>query len=136
MIQILARTGIELAYVDHVPFSERMYALGVVGILAIIYMIPTGIAVFGKHPAAVGIAALNITLGWTGIVWIVVFIWACIKPRKSIEVIPQYLPAAPPPIPTRPRLETSLEELHKLKEKSLITEEEFQERRKQLLARF
>lgn len=140
MTELALRTSTLLAEIDHVPAWERMYALAVVGILAVIYLIPTAIAVFGKHPAAIGIAVMNITLGWTGIVWIVVFIWACIKPRRTIEVIPQYFPAPssppPPPLPTRPRLESDLEELHQLRDKNLITDEEFQERRKQLLARF
>lgn len=138
MTQLLAKSGTLLAFNN--LQEQDVYAIVFLCFFAVIYVTPTAIAIFGKHPAAIGIAVLNLTLGWTGIVWIVVFIWACIKPRKTIEVIPQYFPAAssppPPPLPTRPRLETALEELHQLRDKNLITDDEFQERRKQLLARF
>lgn len=100
-----------------------------------IYILPTIIAITIGHPAAMGIGLLNLTLGWTGIIWVVVFIWACIKPGKPVTVLQQSFPSpAPPQLPAKPRLEEELEALQRLKERNLITEEEFMSRRRSLLS--
>ena len=45
-------------------------------LIALIYMLPTLIAFGREHPRRADIAVINILLGWTLIVWVVVFLWA------------------------------------------------------------
>jgi hypothetical protein len=45
-------------------------------LIALLYMLPTLIAFGREHPRRQDIAVINILLGWTLIVWIVVFLWA------------------------------------------------------------
>jgi hypothetical protein len=44
-----------------------------------IYMIPTIIAMHRKHKHRAAIALFNFFLGWSGILWIVAFVWACMS---------------------------------------------------------
>ena len=45
-------------------------------LIAILYMLPTLIAYARDIPARQTITVINIVLGWTLIVWFVVFLWA------------------------------------------------------------
>jgi hypothetical protein len=45
-------------------------------LIAILYMLPTLIAYARDIPARQTITVINIILGWTLIVWVIVFIWA------------------------------------------------------------
>ena len=53
-------------------------------LIAIIYLLPTFIAYARDIPARQTITVLNIILGWTLIVWIVLFLWA-----MSAETAPE-----------------------------------------------
>jgi Superinfection immunity protein len=100
-----------------------------------LYLLPTVIAIFARHPVAVGIAVLNILLGWTVIGWVAAFVWACIKPPR-VTVMQTYQPTSTPPpvpLPVKPRIEDELEALQRLRERKLITEEEFVLKRNRLL---
>lgn len=112
---------------------EEINALIVIGVIALVYFLPTAIAVLGKHPAALGIAVLNVTLGWTGIVWIVTFIWACIKPGKPVVIQQAFQTPSPPALPTKLRHEDELESLQRLRERKLISEDEFVAKRSSIL---
>jgi hypothetical protein len=56
--------------------------------------------------------------------------------RGFLEELRGFTSVTPALLPTQVRLETELDELHRLKDKNLITEAEFQERQQQLLVRF
>lgn len=47
-----------------------------IAVFCAIYLLPAIIAGFRGHASAWGIFALNLLLGWTGLVWIIALIWA------------------------------------------------------------
>lgn len=47
----------------------------------VIYFLPSIIAVIRKHHNKVSLILTNTLLGWTGIMWLVTFIWAFSKPK-------------------------------------------------------
>lgn len=121
--------------------SEWVGLLTLLGFIFFVYMLPTVIALCSRHPSSIGIGLLNLTLGWSGIVWVATFIWAFIKPAKSVTVIHQTYTtplnsAGPPPIPSIPPAEAELASLQRLKESELISDQEFASRRARILERF
>lgn len=52
-----------------------------------IYLAPFFIALARKHTSQTGIFALNLLLGWTGIGWLVAFVWACSSSRQPQQVV-------------------------------------------------
>ena len=50
--------------------------------LVLFYLLPSGLALFRKHPAVVRIAAVNLLLGWTFIGWGVALVWAWVLPAE------------------------------------------------------
>jgi len=109
--------------------------LGLLGVVVIctIYFVPS-ITAFDlgyvnddlkgqKHPYRWIILLLNFFLAATGIVWIIIYIWA-------------YTPGTPsvPASMKSPSLETSLVELEALLNKGLITNEEYLRKRASLLS--
>ena len=50
-----------------------------------VYFIPWFIAHDRKHPEKGTIAFLNILLGWTGVVWVIIFLWAVLPPTEHIR---------------------------------------------------
>jgi hypothetical protein len=53
------------------------------GLIAILYLLPTLIAFGREHPARQNLAILNIVFGWTLIGWIGVFLWALLARVES-----------------------------------------------------
>jgi Superinfection immunity protein len=49
------------------------------------YLVPAIIAAFRGHSSAWGIFALNLLLGWSGIVWIVALIWALSNKGQAVQ---------------------------------------------------
>lgn len=47
-----------------------------IGIVLFLYFLPTYIAIKRDHDSQLAILLLNLILGWTLFVWIVVFIWS------------------------------------------------------------
>lgn len=47
-----------------------------IALLCGIYLIPTIIAATRGHASAWGIFALNLLLGWTGLIWIIALVWS------------------------------------------------------------
>lgn len=115
-------------------------AIIVVALIVFVYVLPTLVALLNKHPAFVGIATLNLALGWTGIVWVATFIWAWIKPSQSVTIINQ-APTAPtptfnpPPLPVQNSVEKDLEAINRLLEKGLISAEEHASKRNSIIGR-
>jgi hypothetical protein len=51
------------------------------GLIVIIYLLPTIIAYGRDHPHRHAVALLNILFGWTLIGWFLLFLWAALSPR-------------------------------------------------------
>lgn len=97
-------------------------------LLTPIYMYPAKLARRTEHSAATAIFWLNIFLGGTLIMWIVLLIWGSSGKGNAKTVVIQQAP-------TQPTVGNSFEELQKLKDMGMISAEEFDEKRKELLKR-
>lgn len=69
------------------PYWGAGAAFWVLGVLLIIYFLPTIIAASRKHHNAGAIFALNLLLGWSFIGWIVALVWACTNQRPQTIII-------------------------------------------------
>jgi hypothetical protein len=84
------------------PFAVIAFG-AVVGILALIYLIPSYIAAFRNAPKFLGIFTVNLLAGWSIIGWVAALIWAFIdadKPQPQIYVAQAHTPI-PPRIPNQ-----------------------------------
>ena len=63
---------------------EVIVAIGIVGIL---YFLPSIIAAYRNHPNVAGILILNVFLGWTLLGWVGALIWSSLAIPK-VQVIP------------------------------------------------
>ena len=128
-------SNVILASLDERQIRGGILVVVVCAIVIGLYLLPSITAIFGGHPTAVGIVVLNLLLGWTVIGWVAAFVWACIKPKPSMQVI-QVAPHRPPPPlshkPT-PRLEDELDRLQRLRERKLLSDEEFEQKRNKIL---
>lgn len=99
------------------------FLLLILGLL--FYFIPALVAQNNNHTQTGAIFALNLFLGWTLLGWVVAFVWACSKSEPK-EVIVQN---------TEPKLSVTdeLTKFAELKEKGIITEEEFNKKKAQIL---
>ncbi len=90
------------------------------GIVAILYFIPTIIAVSKNHPQKSAIILVNIFGGLVfGIGWVVAIVWCFYNPVKSKTTFTSSA--------------DELERLHDLLEKGVLTQEEFNRKKKQIL---
>ena len=87
-------------------------------ILLFLYFIPFCIAVDKKHKKVLTIFIINLSLGWTIIVWFLVLAWACNGDtyQKSIA-----------------EKADEIKKIAELKEKGALTEEEFNTQKNQIL---
>jgi hypothetical protein len=69
------------------PYWGVGAALLVLGVLLIIYLLPTIVAVSRKHHNAGAIFALNLLLGWSMIGWIVALVWALTNQRAQTIIV-------------------------------------------------
>jgi hypothetical protein len=56
-----------------------------IALACVFYLLPSIIAAFRDHASAWGIFALNLLLGWSGIVWIVALIWALSNKGQAVQ---------------------------------------------------
>ena len=93
MFSRLAATSIALAFAPSIAFAqgaspsflqENRLAIAV---LIFVYILPSWIAWSRKHGSKGSIIAVNILLGWTGIGWLVAFIWSLGSTGKAIVVV-------------------------------------------------
>ena len=54
--------------------------------LVALYVAPTAVAIWRRHPARARIIALNILTGWTGVGWIVALVWSTRRRGKRAAV--------------------------------------------------
>lgn len=97
-------------------------------ILSAIYMYPAKLARRTEHTAATAIFWLNIFFGWTFLMWIVLMIWASNGRSEKTVIVQQNA------VPQKSAQE-SFEELKRLKDMGMLTDEEFEAKRKELLTR-
>ena len=101
-----------------------LIAMLYVGLLFMLYFVPTFVAFARKHPSKGAILALNLLLGWTVLGWIAAFIWSFTNPSKPQVVIANQASLS---------MVEELEKLANLKEKGLLTEEEFNKKKQEIL---
>ncbi|KKC98617.1 superinfection immunity protein [Photobacterium halotolerans] len=87
----------------------------VVVILAIfLFFLPTIIAINKKHPHRIAIIATNLIGGlFWGVGWLIALVWCLIRPSKELHTSEA----------------AEIEKLFELKEKGIITEEEYQKKK-------
>lgn len=61
----------------------HLLLLPLTAILAVLYFVPSFIAYKRNHKNKLPIFVLNLLLGWSGIVWIGVLIWALLSDHGS-----------------------------------------------------
>lgn len=89
------------------------------------YFIPALVAQNNNHPQTVAIFALNLVLGWTLLGWIAALVWACIKSEeKEIKTVINEVNTS---------VADEIKKLAELKEAGILTDDEFQARKKQIL---
>lgn len=96
----------------------------IIGLL--VYFLPAIIAAIKKKRNLAAIIILNILTGWTFIGWIIALIWSITSDNN------QNLSVNVNSAPMRSDIE-ELEKLAELKKKKVITQEEFQEKKKAIL---
>lgn len=62
--------------------SDPGTTLMILGAVALSYLIPTAIALWRGTANTFLIFLVNFLLGWTGVIWIVCMIWACVGQTK------------------------------------------------------
>lgn len=95
----------------------------VLGVIA--YFIPSLVANNNEHPQTSAITMLNLFLGWTLLGWVIALIWACCKPEQKQVIVQNQ--------ETKASFTDELVKLAELKDKGILTEEEFNAKKKQIL---
>jgi hypothetical protein len=96
-----------------------------------LYVVPGIVASNRKHPQASAIWVLTLFLGWTLVGWVAALVWA--------NTTPQHVVLADPDQPTSPEASTKLSaadeiaQFAHLRDSGVITAEEFEAKKKQLL---
>ena len=93
-------------------------------IIFVLYFIPSINAYWKKKRNKSAVLTLNFFLGWTVIGWIVALIWSSTKDPAPTVVIQKH---------ESKNSTNDLVELHKLKEKGVLTQEEFDSQKKKIL---
>jgi len=93
----------------------------------LLYLFPGFVSYFRRHEASMVIILVNIFLGWTLIVWLLCLVWAYSGPDNSQPVKKSK--------PIQNNLSDEITKLSELKQKGLITEDEFQQGKEKLLAK-
>ena len=89
-----------------------------------LYFLPSFIANSRKHHALIGIVIVNIIAGWTLIGWVACLIWAYGSTNAAAQTVVNKFEFS---------LADEISKLADLKEKGLLTEDEFTEKKQQLL---
>lgn len=55
-------------------------------LILILYFIPTIIAKINKHKSIMSIFLINLFLGWTFVIWIIIFIYAHFNKNEFIQL--------------------------------------------------
>lgn len=107
--------------------SATPHQMMLIIICVVFYFAPTFNACSRKHPARASIFLLNLFLGWTLLGWVIALSWSA-SPKKQEVVIDTADGNS-----GQPDKYAQLERLAHLKEKGVITEEEFTAEKSKLL---
>jgi hypothetical protein len=123
------------AATDHGPLNALGQALAFSSLLFVpaMYMLPTYEAWSREHPNLVPIALVNVFLGWTLVGWVAAIVWALKRSESQ-----QQLPVAPIVQSASPGAISVADELQKLatlREKGLLSDDEFATQKSLLLSR-
>lgn len=81
------------------------------------YFLPAIIAIKDKHLQRGAITILNLLLGWTILGWVIALVWACMKSSANNNI----------------SYADEIQKLSDLKDKGIITEDEFNKKKSDLL---
>lgn len=103
-------------------------------------MLPGIIAILRKHPQRTGIILVTILAGWTVIGWIATLIWSFITPQPPVIINPYAIqqttpPALPQQLPVPQNNLQQLQALADLRDRNVLTEEEFETQKQKILSR-
>ena len=101
----------------------------IIALIILIYFIPTVLA-WDKHNFW-SIFTLNLLLGWSFIGWVVALVWALSKDEQIVK-LEQNEPNTFNP-KTNISISDEIIKLNELKEKGILTDEEFNKEKKKLL---
>jgi hypothetical protein len=96
----------------------------VVVVMGLLYFAPSIISIFRRKTDTVAILTLNFFLGWTFVGWIIALVWSLTKDKDNKQYIVD-----------KPNQDAAdqIEKFAKLKKEGLISEEEFEKKKAQIL---
>lgn len=100
-------------------------AILLLAVAFIIYFVPTIVSQWRLHHNATAISILNLVLGWTFLGWVVALIWSFSAVAKPA--------VAKPAEPVKDDKYSALERLGSLKDKGLISDQEFDQEKAKIL---
>ena len=100
--------------------ASVLLSLVLLALVIAVYFLPTIVAVRTKHRSTTALFLLNLFLGWTIAGWVLALVWAFMKPPK-VEVV------------TQPSAGDELLKLAELKERGILSEQEFEDRKYKIL---
>lgn len=103
---------------DETIIAIRIAQLIKITILLFLYFLPFCIAVDKKHKNVIPILVLNLSLGWTMVVWVLTFAWACNGDTYKKTITEKA---------------DEIKKLAELKDKGALTEDEFNTQKNQIL---
>ena len=115
---------VALALVWAVNEGAPAAVIWVLPFLVMTYMMPTFLAVGRKHKALPAIFALNLFLGWSLLGWVATLVWSLTNPNPSAPVVINQAAGS---------MADELVKLADLRDKGILTEEEFQAKKAALL---
>ena len=107
--------------------NELSQQIMLVIICFVFYLAPTFNATSRKHPARASIFLLNLFLGWTLVGWVAALVWSASPKRQTVTV-----ESEPDSEPDGDKYQ-KLERLGSLKERGLLTDDEYQAEKAKLL---
>jgi len=145
---------------SEIKVDEVIGGILIILLLRAAYLLPTIIAVIRKHKNKAAIGVVNIALGWTFLGYIFALVWSLTSSNDRSPIVINQIAHQPPQAPQAPartpqllasrtieapvidvlsanqnkNLKSNLEELKDLIDSGLISEEEYQAKRKNLLS--
>lgn len=103
--------------------SDGIIVFLVIFIIGFLYFLPFIVATNKSHNQTGAILVLNILLGWTLIGWVIALVWACSNDNNAPTIIENNSFSTA----------DEIQKLATLKDKGLLTEEEFNAKKAQIL---
>ena len=104
---------------------EILFVLILLILGLLFYFIPALVAQNNNHSQTGAIFALNLFLGWTLLGWVIALVWACIKSEeKEVKTVITEVNNS---------IADEIKKLAELKEQGILSEEEFNTKKTQIL---